>query len=454
MIDNIKRIQENPVKSTIALSIPIIVLLFLDTFYAVADLYWIGSIGTSAIVCMGYISNAVYVLSKMGDGIGRAVNVLISNAFGARRRGKTKIYAQHGMILIFAVSIIIPLIGIPIIKGICFAVNLDSYADLIFAYLAPILGFIILSMMNNYFSSILGSEGDTKRATIIIIAGNLINLVMDPILIFHFGMGMLGAGFATIIGCGFAFSLFIYLFYIRKDTLVKVDFKGFEFDWTIIWQIVKLALPIIFDGLLLSIVGVIINYALHVYATPVAAFAYVVLLRIQTTVFTPVQGLSKSLCIVTGHLAGAKRFSLLRDTVRRILLIALAIGIVTAVVMSLCHIEILSFFSSDQIIYEEVRNIMMFLLIILVVHPILVTCNYVYVGLEKSVYSLYFLIFNVVLFVAILAAFDYAFGLTDFGIFMALITVNVIESALMLVVMRIMLANRIAEDEGGILEVG
>ena len=454
MIDNIKRIQENPVKSTIALSIPIIVLLFLDTFYAVADLYWIGSIGTSAIVCMGYISNAVYVLSKMGDGIGRAVNVLISNAFGARRRGKTKIYAQHGMILIFAVSIIIPLIGIPIIKGICFAVNLDSYADLIFAYLAPILGFIILSMMNNYFSSILGSEGDTKRATIIIIAGNLINLVMDPILIFHFGMGMLGAGFATIIGCGFAFSLFIYLFYIRKDTLVKVDFKGFEFDWTIIWKIVKLALPIIFDGLLLSIVGVIINYALHVYATPVAAFAYVVLLRIQTTVFTPVQGLSKSLCIVTGHLAGAKRFSLLRDTVRRILLIALAIGIVTAVVMSLCNIEILSFFSSDQIIYEEVRNIMMFLLIILVVHPILVTCNYVYVGLENSVYSLYFLIFNVVLFVAILAAFDYAFGLTDFGIFMALITVNVIESALMLVVMRIMLANRIAEKEEGILEVG
>lgn len=454
MIDNIKRIQENPVKSTIALSIPIIVLLFLDTFYAVADLYWIGSIGTSAIVCMGYISNAVYVLSKMGDGIGRAVNVLISNAFGARRRGKTKIYAQHGMILIFAVSIIIPLIGIPIIKGICFAVNLDSYADLIFAYLAPILGFIILSMMNNYFSSILGSEGDTKRATIIIIAGNLINLVMDPILIFHFGMGMLGAGFATIIGCGFAFSLFIYLFCIRKDTLVKVDFKGFEFDWTIIWQIVKLALPIIFDGLLLSIVGVIINYALHVYATPVAAFAYVVLLRIQTTVFTPVQGLSKSLCIVTGHLAGAKRFSLLRDTVRRILLISLAIGTVTAVVMSLCHIEILSFFSSDQVIYEEVRNIMMFLLIILVVHPILVTCNYVYVGLEKSVYSLYFLIFNVVLFVAILAAFDYAFGLTDFGIFMALIIVNVIESALMLVVMRIMLANRIAENEGGILEVG
>ena len=97
---------------------------------------------------------------------------------------------------------------------------------------------------------------------------------------------------------------------------------------------------------------------------------------------------------------------------------------------------------------------MMFLLIILVVHPILVTCNYVYVGLEKSIYSLYFLIFNVVMFVAILVAFDYAFGLTDFGIFMALITVNVIESALMLVVMRIMLANRIAENEGGILEVG
>ena len=123
----------------------------------------------SAIICMGYISNAVYFLNKIGDGIGRSVNVLISNAFGAHVYDKTRLYANHGLILILALSVLIPLISIPLIKTICITAGLKKYSDLIFAYLSPLLAFIIVTMMNNYFSSVLGSEGDTKRATIIII---------------------------------------------------------------------------------------------------------------------------------------------------------------------------------------------------------------------------------------------------------------------------------------------
>ena len=58
-------------------------------------------------------------------------------------------------------------------------VNIEEFSDMIYAYLAPLLGFVILSMMNNYYSALLGSEGDTKRPTLIITAGNLINVILN-----------------------------------------------------------------------------------------------------------------------------------------------------------------------------------------------------------------------------------------------------------------------------------
>lgn len=93
MGDNIENIQLNPFKSAIMLGIPIIILLFLDTTYSIIDLYWIKGLGQSAIICMGYISNVIYAINKTGDGIGRAVNVLISNSFGAQKREETHHYA-------------------------------------------------------------------------------------------------------------------------------------------------------------------------------------------------------------------------------------------------------------------------------------------------------------------------------------------------------------------------
>lgn len=84
MINNFEKIQSNPVKSTISLGIPIIILLVLETVYSITDTYRISGIGFSAFVGLGYIANVIYASNKIGDGIGRSVNVLISNELGAK----------------------------------------------------------------------------------------------------------------------------------------------------------------------------------------------------------------------------------------------------------------------------------------------------------------------------------------------------------------------------------
>lgn len=82
--------------------------------------------------------------------------------------------------------------------------------------MTPMLTFGTIIMLNDYLSAILSSEADTKRASMIIIVGNIVNLILDPILIYTFHLGMLGAAVATLIGFLVSLILFCHLFWIKK----------------------------------------------------------------------------------------------------------------------------------------------------------------------------------------------------------------------------------------------
>lgn len=447
MTNHVKDIQLKPVKSTIMMALPIIILLFLNSLYSVIDIYWIGGMGTSAVICMGYIANFIYTINKLGDGIGRSVNVLISNSFGAQEIEKTEKYAENGLFLILILSILLPIVSIPFIKPICTMADIADYSDLICAYLVTSLCFIILIMMNNYFSCVMGGEGDTKRPTIIITAGNILNIILDPILIFHFNMGMIGAAFATIIGWGLSCILFVYLYSIRKDTLVKFQLKKYRADVKIIKEIIVLAIPIVLDGIILSILGVIITYTLELYASPVAVFTYIIILNIQMAAFTPVQGITKGLGIVTGHLAGAKRYVDLKKTIRKIFIITLCLAGVIALVIVIFRNPIILMFSKEYLVLEEVTNMMMFVVIYIVTYPLVMGCSYVFLGLEKSVYTLIFLIFNLTILVLFIIIFNHFMALGSFGIFSAVTLSNIIEAFIMILVLKRMINVRIRESE-------
>lgn len=95
-MNHIKDIQKNPLKSVFLLSIPIIAILFLQTFYSVIDAFWIAGLGENAIITVGYVLNLWYILQKLGDGIGRSCNVMISTSFGAGDYERANNIACHG----------------------------------------------------------------------------------------------------------------------------------------------------------------------------------------------------------------------------------------------------------------------------------------------------------------------------------------------------------------------
>lgn len=429
--NNVERIQLNPLKSSIYLGIPIIFLILLDTVFQVSDAYWMNNLGNAAIISLGYITNFTYVMYKLGDGIGRASNVLISMEFGAKNYEMINNIAAHGMILCLICSIIFPLVTLPLIKPLCAMADIGEYGDLIFSYLLLPTVFIILSIGCAYFSSLMGSEGDTKRPTIIMITGNTVNFLLDPILIFKMNLGIFGAGLSTAIGFFISFALFIYLFYIKSDTIVKINYSYFKADSKIFIKIIKLAIPIIIESIIIAFIGILINYALYLYAPPTSAYAYIIIFRVQLVFLTPVYGLSRGFYTVIGHLFGAKRFETMKDTIKKFILITLSIALFISILLIIFHEPFTLFFTTEYAVMSEVKNMLIFIILMTILLSIISPISYAFLGIGESQYMLYFIIYNLILFQIFLFIFNNILNLGAFGVFLATTIAYVIETVTM-----------------------
>lgn len=440
-MEKIKYIQEYPLKSVFVLSIPIIAFLFLQTFYSVVDAFWIAGLGESAIIAVGYVLNLWYILQKLGEGIGRSCNVIISTSFGAEDYQRANNVACHGLIIILALSIIIPLLSILLIKPICVLGHLEQYSNLIFDYFIIPSIFIVFVLMSNYFSSIICSEGDTKRASCIIILGNMLNIILDPILIHKLHLGIFGAGIATTIGYISSFLVFYYLFYIRGNTVLKIGRPYFKYDKMIFKEIVHFAIPLILNGFILTILGLLINYSLHVFSNPLISFGYMVLLRIQTLMFTPVQGISQGVCIVTAHLTGAKRFNSLISVLKKSLVITCAFATIFGLIYFFSYMHIIPFFSNDLNVKNAISCIIVFSILSFFLQPAVRICNYALIGLGKSLFSLLSLVLNISLFVIFMLIGSLIFKSGEFGIFMAVIFSDIAQIIIMFLLVQRTLGN-------------
>ena len=447
-MNHIEDIQRNPIRSVFTISIPIIAILFLQTFYSVIDAYWISGLGTEAVIAVGYVLNLWYGLQKLGEGIGRSCSVLISNSFGEKDWEHANNVAFHGFIMILALSIIYPLIFLMLTDKICALGHLEQYTTLIFEYFLIPSIFIIFVLLTNYFSSVLSSEGDTKRVAYIVILGNILNIILDPILIYNLNMGIFGAGLATTIGCIVSFSIFYYIFYIRGDAITKLDRRHFSCDRRIFKEIIELAVPLILNGFILMVLGLLINYSIHVFSNPIISFGYIVILRIQTLMFTPIQGISQGVCIVTAHLAGSKRFKTLKSTVKKSILITMIFASLFAVIYMLTYADIISLFSDDLKVRQAVGSLIVFSIVSFFLQPPVRICNYSFVGLKKSSYTLLSLILNVSLFVVFMLTGTLVLGGREEAIFTGVVLADVFQIILMGLLLQKMLKKHIENDEG------
>ena len=241
--DNIDIMLGNPKRALIKMSIPLIVSLLITSFYNLIDAAWVSGLGADALAGVGFFTPIFMILVGFGNGLGSGTAFAISKYIGENDKIKADNASVHSILIDIVVSIIITVILLIFLNSILNAMGAGSTIGYATDYGIIILAGSVFIILSNALYGIFRGEGDTKRPMYAMIVSAVLNMVLDPIFIYTFNLGVKGAAIATIISAVFVIAVLIYWFYVKKDTYLKPYLGNFNYKRDISIDVVKVGIP-------------------------------------------------------------------------------------------------------------------------------------------------------------------------------------------------------------------
>ncbi|MFH1721751.1 MAG: MATE family efflux transporter [Candidatus Altiarchaeota archaeon] len=315
-------------KNLLILAWPVLVGMFLQTSFNIVDTYFIGKINPFALAGIGLSFPVMFCVFSLAAGLSIGGGALIAQGVGAKRFRQADQVAEHLLVLAFVISLVLSAIGIIYAEPIFRAIGAD---DSTIPYVLDYIKIIFLSMPFIMFtfagSAIMQAEGDTKTPMKIMGAGVLVNIVLDPIFIFGWGivppMGVKGAALATAFARGIALILIFHHFAMGKS-LVKPMLRGLRLKLSIIRDILYIGVPASLTQLSVALWLLIMNYFVSGFG-PYAVAAFGVGLRVDSFGIMLTHGLAAAVLTIVGQNIGAGNYRRAEKTVWK----ALGIGFIS-----------------------------------------------------------------------------------------------------------------------------
>jgi putative MATE family efflux protein len=203
--------------------------------------------------------------------------------------------------------------------------------------------FQIVSMGLNHF---IRADGSPKIAMMTMFIGAGINIVLDPVFIFGFNMGMMGAALATIIAQGVS-ALWVVLHFLSKHSKAKLQVKNLILDSVIVKKVVSLGLPGFLLQLASSLLNTLLNRNLFIYGGDIAVSGMGVINSIQTLMLMPIIGLNQGVQPIISFNFGAKNFDRVKEAIKLALTVATSIVVVGFIITRLFPELLVSMFNRD-----------------------------------------------------------------------------------------------------------
>lgn len=302
--------------SLLKLSIPTIAGMLVMAVYNIVDTFFVGLLrDTAAIAATGIVFPIFQLIGAIGLTFGMGAASVISRRLGAkdeegaRRAASTAFYTALGIGVLF--SIFGGIFVGPMLK--LFGAT-ESILDAAIVYGRIIIGGSIFQVINMCMNNTLRAEGAAGHSSVGMMLGAGLNIALDPLFIFVFGMGLAGAATATIIAQGIA-ALYLSSFYLRKRGVIRLKISEFTPTKAVFSGIMALGLPTLARQVLGSLsMGFLNNAASGFGDSAIAAVS--VTFRIFMIVFMVLIGLGQGLQPLAGYNYGARAFDRTRQTLK------------------------------------------------------------------------------------------------------------------------------------------
>ena len=307
MKENVNREQilsGNLVKAILTLSIPVVINSFLQTMYNLTDTYWLGKLGTEELAAINLVSPVQNIVINFGAGITVAGSVLISQYIGAKKDAEAKSMANHIFVCAMIFSIVcaaLVALATPAIVTWLGAEGETYLHSKIYLQLV-VLDMPFLYMVNMYVA-IHQAQGDTFRPMLMNVLGISVNMLLDPLLMVVWRMGVAGAALATVTAKAVPAVIAFILLQNRKK-LIHLDLRHLKFEKEKLVDIVRVGLPSAIGGSTSQFGFLLMSRNVFKYGTSAMA-AYGIGNKVNGLISLPSNGVGAATAIIVGQNVGA-----------------------------------------------------------------------------------------------------------------------------------------------------
>lgn len=338
----------NLATAILSLTVPVIINSFLQTMYNLTDTFWLGKLGTEELAAINLVTPMQNVVINFGSGITVAGSVLISQYIGAKKDEEAKSMANQ----IFACAMIFSVVMAALLCFTApFIVNWLGAEEETYEYARTYLQLVILDMpflyTINMYNSIHQAQGDTVKPMLMNLAGICINLVLDPVLMILFKLGVAGAALATVFAKA-APAVLAFILLNRRNQLIYLDLKHLKFEKEKVGDIIKVGLPSAIGGSTTQFGFLLMSKSVFRYGTQAMA-AYGIGNKVNGLISLPSNGIGSATSIIVGQNVGAGQLDRARKGFRMAMGMAVSFLLVGGIILSRTPIStaIVSIFSDD-----------------------------------------------------------------------------------------------------------
>jgi len=384
-------LKDNIPKLVRKMAVPAMVGTLFQTLYNVVDTFFAGKISPEALSALSKSFPIYFIIIATSIGVTVAGTSLIGNSIGERDNKKTLNYFSHIIYYGILISIFITFLGLYFSEKVFFLMGSTEEVALLgleytnIIYLGSILFILVVSL-----NSLLHAEGDTKTYRNVLVLSFLLNILLNPILIFGFlfipAFGVKGIGIATIVSQFLSFVIILFKVFknerVRNITNEHLLPKLLFFK-NIFFQSMPITVSICGYALAAAIIFTYVGQS-----GEYAVAGYGVGTRIEQVVLLPILGINTAIISIIAQNYGANNLYRIKETYFTAIKYAFIIMITAGTLVFLSASVITSFFSNDPEVIEYGKRYLKISAFVLPAYPVFFLSNGFFMALKKSEYAM------------------------------------------------------------------
>lgn len=339
-------------KLLVSMSLPMMVSMLVQALYNIVDSVFVGKYDPDALTALSVAFPVQSLMIALAVGTGVGINSLLARRLGERKFDEANAAATNGLFVSAVTSIVFAVIG-----GLCSRMFMSGFTEnqkvveMGNTYLVICTVFSMGMFLQVSAERLLQATGQTMLSMTTQLIGAVVNIILDPILIFGlFGapeMGVAGAAIATVTGQFAGMGFAIYLNH-KKNHDISISFKGFRPRKDTIADIYRVGVPSIVMQSIMSVMTVGLN---KILASDTAVTVYGIYYKLQSFVFMPVFGLSNGVVPIVGYNFGAAKKERITSTVKLAFVLSVSIMFIGMLIFMLMPRQLLNMFgASDEVV--------------------------------------------------------------------------------------------------------